>query len=404
MKIEKLNVPFSFYKTEYISFNTSPSETKSKIDNNKPAILTLNSPFTFDGLVMHALSHYKAHLKEGYDTYIFLPKGSDLEKKLIDEKLPYYRFTQSKIFRNHRQPGIKRIIEAIVKKHNIKIIHCNRHKEIKMLQNIKNPDIKIILTRHSPSALKTKYLKKFKTIFCVDQNCINKINKKCADKNIVAPKIKHLAPFFDEKESLNFDPTKISTKKEFFQKEFGLDLPDYPTIAMVACLRGYKNHQLMFKAVHKLVHEKNKPVNLLLCGQGYREKYLRTLAKQLKIEKYVYFLGFTYKRIEVMYHSDIKALTTKDEAFGIVLMEAALIKKPLLGPTKTGVVNTIKHEKTGLLFKNGNVNDLVEKMEILMENPELRKQYGQNAYEHVKNNFLSNILMQKLEIYYKEIV
>ncbi|MBD3273393.1 glycosyltransferase [Candidatus Dependentiae bacterium] len=398
MKTEKLEVPFGFYKTEFVSFDPI-----YKIDQNKPAILTLNSPFKFDGLVMHALSHYKAHLKEGYDTYILLPKGSELEKKLIEEKLPYYRFTQSNIFRNHRQPGMKRIIEAIVKKHNIKIIHCNRHKEIRMLERIKNMDVKIILTRHSPSALKTKYLKQFNTMFCVDQNCINRINTKCNDKKIKAPKIKHLAPFFDEKESLNFKPT-IENRKEFFKKEFGIDLPDYPTIAMVACLRGYKNHQLMFKAVEKLVHKKNKPINLLLCGQGYKEKYLRDLAKQLKIDKYIHFLGFTYKRIEVMYHSDIKALTTKDEAFGIVLMEAALIKKPLLGPTKTGVVNTIKHQKTGLLFENGNVYDLVEKLEKLIGNPELRKEYGQNAYEHVKNNFLSDVLIKSVENFYKEIM
>ena len=402
MIIKKLHVPFGFYNTEYVSFEENSNIIN--IDPNKPAILTLNSPFKFDGLVMHALSHYKAHLKQGYDTYIFLPKGSDLEKILIEEKLPYYRFTQSKIFRNHRQPGMKRIIETIVKKHNIKIVHCNRHKEIKMLKNIKNLDVKIILTRHSPSALKTKYLKEFKTMFCVDQNCIDKINKKCTDKNITPPKIKHLAPFFNEKESIDFDSTKTLSKKEFFAKEFGLDLPDYPTIVMVACLRGYKNHQLMFKAIHKLVHENNKPINLLLCGQGYREKYLRTLAKQLKIEKHVHFLGFTYKRIEVMYHSDIKALTTKDEAFGIVLMEAALLKKPLLGPTKTGVVNTIKHKKTGLLFENGNVDDLVEKIEFLIENPELRKQYGENAYKHVKKNFLSDVLIKSVGDFYKEIM
>ena len=173
---------------------------------------------------------------------------------------------------------------------------------------------------------------------------------------------------------------------------------------MVACLRGYKNHQLMFKALHKLVYEKKKPINLLLCGQGYREKYLRTLAKNLKIEKYIYFLGFTYKRIEIMYHSDIKALTTKDEAFGIVLMEAALLKKPLIGTKGTGMENVIKHENTGLLFEKENVCDLVNQIEKMIDNPELQKKYGMNAYKHVKESLLSNSLMKKINIFYQQIL
>ncbi|MBU4269339.1 glycosyltransferase family 4 protein [Candidatus Dependentiae bacterium] len=399
MNIENLNIPFNFYKTEYVYF-----ENKSFLyENEKPNILNICTVFKFDGLIMHALAQHKAHIKYGYNTLILLLTGSDLEKKLIQEKLPYYRFSPSKIFSPHRQPGITKIVKTIVEKHNITVINCNRHKEYLMLKKIENQNVKVILTRHSPSPLKSKYLTKFKNIICVDQNCIDKINLKCQKENLTNPKMQHLAPFFDEKESLNFDINKTTEKKEFFKKEFNIDLEDYPTIVMVACLRGYKNHPVMFNAIQKLIYEKNIPVNLLLCGDGYRKKELQNLAKKLKIEKYVYFLGFTNKRIEVMFHSDIKALTTKDEAFGIVLMEAALVKKPLIGPTNTGVVNTIKHGQTGLLFENGNSNDLVKQLEILIANPELRKKYGENAYNYVKENFISDVLIKKLDQFYKEI-
>ena len=421
MKIEKLNLPLSFYKTEHVSFDNNseehtPSSHKAststasvetfnvnKIETTKPTVLNLCTVFKFDGLIMHALAQHKAHIKNGFNSFILLLKGSDLEKKFIEEKLAYYRVAPSTIFKPHRQPGIARTVAAIVKKHNIKIINCNRHKEYFMLKKVINYDVKIILTRHSPSPLKSKYLKKFKNLICVDQNCIDKINVKCEKENIKKPIIKHLAPFFDQKESLNFNSENLPDKKTFFKQEFGIDLPDYPTIVKVACLRGYKNHPVIFKAVQKLVYEKNTPVNLLLCGDGYRKKELQALVKKLNIEKYVYFLGFTPKRIEVMYYSDIKALSTKDEAFGIVLMEAALLKKPLVGPTKTGVTNTIKHEQTGLLFENGNPEDMADKLEILINNPELRTQYGNNAHEHVKNTFLSDALIEKLGIFYKEI-
>lgn len=399
MKIEKLHVPLVFYKTEYVSFG----ENKFNYNSNKPAILMLITPFKFDGLVMHSLSSNKAHLNNGHNIYTIVLKDSDAEKKLVEQKISYYRFTKSKIFKPFNQPGISKIIQTIVKKHNIKIIHCNVHKEINMLKKIKDTDVKIILTRHSPNAPALKYLKKFNMILCVNNFCINKINKKFENKKIKPPIIKHISPFFNEQESLNFVPDEKTDKQSFFKKEFGLDILPHPIITMTARLLRYKNHELMLKAIHKLVYEKNTQVNLVLCGDGKRKDFLKTLAKQLKIDKYVHFLGFTYKRIEVMYHSDINALTTRDEAFGIALMEAALLRKVLIGPTKTGVINTIKHEKTGLLFENNNLDDLVEKLEILIKNSNTRKKFGQNAYKHVKNNFISNIVMQKIENFYSKI-
>ncbi len=395
--IKKISSPFTFYKEEHVIF---PAQKAA--DKNKPNILLICTPFKFDGLLMHTLSQYKAHLKHGYNVHLLTPKDSDLAKKLTEQNLSFYSFEQSKIFRPHRQPGLSNMIRKIVKENNIDIILCNRHKEIGILKKINDLPVKIILTRHSPSPLKSKYIKKFETVICVDKNCINSIESKCNKEEIKQPKMYHLAPFFDEEESLNFKTT--TNKNEFFKHEFGITLSNHPTIAMVACLRGYKNHQLMFKALHKLVHEKNKPINLLLCGDGYRKKQLKTLAKQLKIESFVHFLGFTYKRIEVMYHSDIKALTTKDEAFGIVLMEGALLKKPLIGTKGTGMENVIKHEKTGLLFEKGNVDDLVTQIEKMIDNPELQKEYGANAYQHVKNNLLSDSLMQKLGDFYKQIL
>lgn len=372
------------------------------MNKNKPNALIICTPFKFDGLLMHSLAQYKAHLRLGYNVHLLTPKGSDLAKKLIEQNLSFYSFKQSIFFRAHRQPGLSKLIRKIVQENNIDIILCNRHKEINILKKIKDLPVKTILTRHSPSPLKSKYIKKFETVICVDQNCITSIENKCTNEKIKQPKMYHLPPFFEKEESLNFTPTM--NKNDFFKKEFGIELPNYPTIVMVACLRGYKNHQLMFKALHKLVYEKKNPINLLLCGDGYRKKYLKALAKQLKIEDFVHFLGFTYKRIEVMYHSDIKALTTKDEAFGIVLMEGALLKKPLIGTRGTGMENVIKHEKTGLLFEKENVNDLVTQIEKLSNNPELQKKLGLNAYQHVKDNLMPDTLMKKLDKFYKEIL
>jgi glycosyltransferase involved in cell wall biosynthesis len=339
---------------------------------------------------------HKELIKSNYNSFILVPKDSPLDKKLNQENLPYYTYTQCKLFKPHRQPGLRRAIEKIIKNQNINVIHCNRAKDTILLKNIPS-SVKKIFTRHATTQIKTKYLKLFDTVIGVNKDYVEKTKELNLNKLV-----EHIPPFFNFNEFENFKPTH--SKSDFFKNEFGIILHDLPTVAMVATLKKHKNHELILQALAKLVHQKNKPINLVLCGDGYRKKVLIEITKKLNISKYVFFLGFSDKRLEVMYHSDIKILVTKREAWGIVMMEAALLGKPLIGPTKTGMQGTtIVDKKTGLLFENGNVNDLVEKIEFLIDNPNLRKEYGENAYHHVKNNLLPEVLMKNLKTYYKEL-
>lgn len=392
---KKLLLSFLGYKNKHVTF-----VAKTKVNPNKPRTLIICTFAPFGGLEMHALALYKTMLKHGYNAHIIIPQNSILEKKFKEDQISYYCYTQSKIFKPNRHPGLSQVVYEIIKKHNINIVHCNRAKDLHLLRKSKNLPIKIILTRHAPSQIRTKYIKHFDGIVGVNKEYTEKTQQFCTAKKLKT-QTTNIVPFFKEEEILNFSTT--DTKKEFFKKEFNLDLPNHPTLVMIAALVRVKNHQLMFKALHKLIYEKNKPINLILCGINKNKKKLKQLSKNLKIEKYIHFLGFTDKRIDVMYHSDIKILTSKSDANPIVLKEAALLKKPLIGPLGTGVINTIKHKETGLLFKYNDVNDLVSKIEKLIDNPNLQKEYGLNAYKYVKKNFVSDILIKKLEKFYEEI-
>ncbi|MBU4269338.1 glycosyltransferase family 4 protein [Candidatus Dependentiae bacterium] len=364
--------------------------------NNKPNILIICTFSVFGGIEMHVLAKYKTLLKNGYNIFIVIPKNSVLEQRFINENLPYYTFKKSFFLKAHRQPSLKRLIKQIIYDKNIEIIHCNRAKEIFLFNKKDFPNTKIILTRHAGSLIRKKYAQMFDAIISVNQEFINLAKNKYSNIKTV-----EIPPFFTDYESLNFKPSL--NKTDFFKQEFNIELNDLPIITQVASLSNIKNHQIFFYAASELINNKKKLFNIVLCGDGYNKKYLLKLAKKLNIEKYVYFLGFTEKRIEVIYHSDIKILTSKNESRSIVIMEAALLKKPLIGPTRTGVEYTIKHKKTGLLFENNNVSDLTKQIETLLDNSRLRKKYGENAYNHVSNNFTSQKSLIKLEQLYKNI-
>ncbi|MBD3273392.1 glycosyltransferase [Candidatus Dependentiae bacterium] len=369
---------------------------KNIINTQKPNILILCTFSIFGGIEMHCLAFYKKLKEEGYNAYILIPKDSALEKKLTEKQLSFYSYKQSKIFKPNRQPGLKKAVLGIIKKHNINIVHCNRAKDTHLLKGV-CPKVKLILTRHAASLIYKKYIKKFDAIMAVNKSFIEKVQKKFPQKIIIK-----ITPFFLENESLNFQSKR--SKQKFFKKEFNINLENYPTIVQLGGLTNVKNHKILFYAANELINKKNKPVNVLLCGDGYNKKYLQKLAKKLNIQNYIYFLGFTNKKIEVIYNSDIKTLTSKTEGHPISLMEAGLLKKALIGPSKTGITNTIIHNKTGLIFENNNAQDLANQIKRLLDNKDLLSKYGQNAYKHIKNNFTSDILMSKIEKLHKKIL
>jgi len=371
----------------------------------KKNILLINTTDNLCGAEICVIHQYKALLKNGYKATIIVPQKSKIAEKLKEENLQFYSYNKIKIFNINIQPGLSNLVYNTCQKHNIDIIHCTRFHEIYYAKKAsKKLNIKIIVTRHTHPPVKKKYLKMCNGIIGVNKQIEQQIKKKCIQQNIYSPKITVIPPFFDDEKFSNFITTR--NKNTFFLDEFNINLPSLPTLCMVANLyndQSHKNHPFLFKAINKLTYEKDKPVNVLLCGEGPAKNYLQNLVKHLKIEKFVYFLGFTDKRIEVMFHSDINLLTSKQEAFGIVMMEAGLLKKPLIGPTNTGIENIVIHEKTGLLFENNNIDDLIQKIEKLIDNPDLQKKYGNNACEYIKNNLIADLSTEKLNNFYNSI-
>jgi len=67
------------------------------------------------------------------------------------------------------------------------------------------------------------------------------------------------------------------------------------------------------------------------------------------------------------------------------------------------VLRTIKHNKTGLLFENDNLNSLTKQIETLLKSKELRNQLGQNAYDFINEYASTEKNMNLLEKFYNKI-
>lgn len=65
-----------------------------------------------------------------------------------------------------------------------------------------------------------------------------------------------------------------------------------------------------------------------------------------------------------------------------------------------GIPEVIVHNETGLLAEVGNPIDFADRVEYLMSNPKLQKEFTENGYQYLVDNFTKKVIAEKM---YKEL-
>lgn len=385
-------------------------ENFTETNSQKPSILHLHIVSGFGGGENHSLTLYKMLQSAGYTSLIVVQDNSPMRAELDRLKLPYATTRVSIV---KFIPLLFRFVlgyqlENIFEHHHFDIIQCNTEREVDAAKQVAEfHQAKIIFFRHLRSPLnKTETLNNLDGIVAVSEAIKQNIEQIITQKNYTTKNIAFIPPFFNQEPFLNFTPL-ILNKRDFFKAHFDVDITDAPILCMVANTSprlDYKNYPLLLRAVAQLVHEKKIPVQVIAVGRGAGKAKLEAMSKELKVDHCVHFVGFSKDIPEVLYHSDIFVLTSNWEAFGIVYLEAGLMKKPAVGAYQTGAQDTIIDGETGFLFKNNNCDDLVAKLEFLIKNPKLQKEMGQRSYKNISAHFLNETKFEQLEKLFEEVL
>ena len=93
--------------------------------------------------------------------------------------------------------------------------------------------------------------------------------------------------------------------------------------------------------------------------------------------------------------SDILLHTARIEPQGRVILEAMAAKIPVVAYDVGGIKESLVHGETGFLFPFGSVEPVVDALNMLIQNVEMRKTMGQNGFAHVQQ-FSSAKTSQKI--------
>ncbi|WP_445957808.1 glycosyltransferase family 4 protein [Yeosuana sp.] len=153
--------------------------------------------------------------------------------------------------------------------------------------------------------------------------------------------------------------------------------------------KGYDRLILIWKNIIK----KHPDWQLVVYGKIDKEKKHIKLAEKLGISDNVFFFE-PVKNIQDKYNeASIYAMSSRSEGFGMVLIEAMAYGLTCISfDCPCGPKDIITEAKDGFLVNNGDINKFAEKLNILIENKELRLQMGTKARRKAKNYLPETII------------
>ena len=174
--------------------------------------------------------------------------------------------------------------------------------------------------------------------------------------------------------------------------------PDEKIVITISRLVKKNGIEDLIKAISILP----KDIKCLIVGDGPDRIKLENLARQLKIEDRVFFLGqiehnkvFQYLKI-----SDVFVRPSLSEGLGNSFLEAMAVGIPIIGTPVGGIPDFLKDEKTGLFCEVRNHFSIAEKIVKILKDEKLKNRLVENAKELVFKNYnWDNIAKEMDEVF-----
>ncbi len=133
-----------------------------------------------------------------------------------------------------------------------------------------------------------------------------------------------------------------------------------------------------------------KQIRLNLVGDGPEREFLETLVAQYSLHDIVHFGGEvpTAEIPDLLAESDVMVLASHSEGRPNSVLEAMASGLPVIATNIPGVNEIIHQQETGLLFRDGDPIQLARYIDTLIEDPDLIRRLGENAFRYIQDNDL----------------
>lgn len=133
---------------------------------------------------------------------------------------------------------------------------------------------------------------------------------------------------------------------------------------------------------------------LTLAGDGPERESCMTEAKRLGLEQRVDFPGLLENPNSLYQQSDIAIHASSKESLPNFLVEAQMAGLPVIAYNVGGVGETFQPDESGFLVEHADENRFVERLQFLIESPDLRLRMSEAARDYAHQNFTPEVQLQ----------
>lgn len=199
---------------------------------------------------------------------------------------------------------------------------------------------------------------------------------------------------------INTDKIKsITIDRKQKRGELGIS-EDALLLISVGELNKNKNHVSVIRAISQLENEK---VHYVIAGQGCLKQFLTDEVRLLGIDKQVQLLGYRNDIYELCKCADIFIHTSLREGLGLAPLEGMASGLPLISSYVGGIKDYTLNGITGICIADPlNVNEIKTAIDILMNNPKMMINCGNNN-KNIAERFNIEISLKATRQIYEEI-
>ncbi len=327
--------------------------------------------------------------EKGIEAAVACKIGSELEKRCKKEGIKTFPLSGNQLIDILRIGIIGKNFEIVhahtAKAHNIAAFSKKFHKR------------PVIYTRRVSYPPKRNPLTKYKYALTEVTVAVSKKVARVLKENlrITENKLQVIYSSVDTTIEKLVDPQKVRKIRQ--------ELGGYPIVGTVAALTKEKNIPNFIKAA-KIVEKKYPKAVFVVVGEGKLKNELQTLIKSLKLNDRFFLLGFKKDVYNYIKSFDLFILPSDIEGFSGSILNAMLLKVPVVVTNVGGAEEAVINGKTGILVPRRNPQALAKGISAVLEDESLRKRIISTAFEYVVKNFSVGRMVDAYTQLYGEVV
>lgn len=368
---------------------------------------------------------YALHLNYGGVEKNICTKANILSKIYDVEIISLYKLTDKPVFKLNKKVKVKYLTEnikpnreefkkAIKEKRIFKILKEGFYaikvlylKDTLITQSMISCNSEIIISTRIDFTKKLLKNNEYKNIKVAEEHIYHNNDKKyLKDISKILKEIDYLMPssnyLTDYYKNLNKKYNhKIITNDMPIETDNSISNLKNKNIISVGRLDKVKGYNDLINLFGKI---DNKKWTLNIVGNGPEYNNLDKQIKELGLENNLKLLGFknTDELNELYANSSIYIMTSYEESFGLVLLEAASHGLPIIAYSSALGAKEILKDNNGILISKRNEKEMISSLNKLISDIKLRKKYSEKSLK-ISEEYSYDNIEKKVINFYKNI-